>query len=230
MIPRWTIHPSEAALCSAVIERITAAADKAIAERGRFDIVLAGGNTPRTIYQGLCKVQSDWARWYVWFGDERCLPQLDNERNSKMAYDALLKHVAIPFRQIHVIQGELGASKAASSYNQQLGMLGDFDLVLLGMGEDGHTASLFPGHSWNNGYPAMAVNDAPKPPSDRVSLTASRLSRSREILFIVTGKGKQEAINAWRRGADLPAAAITSKGTLEVFMDQQAAGQQVRPR
>lgn len=230
MIPRWTIHPSEEALCSAAIERIVAAANKAIAERGRFDIVLAGGTTPRTIYQGLCKAQTDWAHWYIWFGDERCLPPEDGERNSKMAYDALLKHVAIPFRQIHVIQGELGAARAAASYNLQLGMLGDFDLVLLGMGEDGHTASLFPGHSWNNGDPAMAVSDAPKPPSDRVSLTAARLSRSREVLFIVTGKGKQEAVNAWRRGAILPVAAITSKGILEVFMDQQAAGQQVRSR
>jgi 6-phosphogluconolactonase len=230
MIPRWTILPTEAALCSTVIERIVDAANKAIAERGRFDIVLAGGSTPRTIYQGLCKAQTDWARWYVWFGDERCLPVEDGDRNSKMAYDAFLKHVAIPFRQIHVIQAELGAARAASSYNQQLGMLGDFDLVLLGMGEDGHTASLFPGHSWNNGDPAMAVSGAPKPPSERVSLTASRLSRSRQVLFIVTGKGKQEAINAWRRGGILPAAAITSKGTLEVFMDQQAAGQQVRTR
>jgi 6-phosphogluconolactonase len=102
-------------------------------------------------------------------------------------------------------------------------MLGEFDLVLLGLGEDGHTASLFPGDSWDNGEAAIAVSNAPKPPSDRVSLTASRLSRSRQVIFIVTGASKKLAIGGWKRGVPLPAAAITSKGSLDVFMDQPAA-------
>ena len=230
MIPRWSIFPTETALCTAAIDLIVDAAAKAITQRGRFDIVLAGGTTPRAIYKELRGAQTDWKHWYVWFGDERCLPVMDAERNSAMAYDALLKHVPIPHRQIHVIAGELGAASAAANYNMQLAMLGDFDLVLLGMGEDGHTASLFPGKSWNNGDPTMAVSEAPKPPSDRVTLSVPRLSRARQVLFIVTGKGKQDAVNAWRRGAGLPASAITSKGTLDVFLDQQASGQQARPR
>lgn len=224
MIPRWTIFNSERALCEAALNLILQTAAQAIAQRGRFDIVLAGGTTPLSIYQELRKANADWARWYVWYGDERCLPPDDAERNSKMAYDAWLKHVPIPLRQIHVIPAELGAIKAAANYNMQLAMLGDFDLVLLGMGEDGHTASLFPGNAWDNGDAAIAVNGAPKPPSDRVSLSASRLSHARHVLFLVTGPGKQDAVNAWRRGTILPVAAISSKGPLDVFLDP-AAGQ-----
>jgi 6-phosphogluconolactonase len=230
MIPRWTLFNSEQELSAAALDLVVQKADQAIAQRGRFDIVLAGGLTPRSIYKELPKAKADWARWYVWFGDERCLPPDDAERNSKMAYDAWLKHVKIPLRQIHVIPAELGAVKAAANYNMQLAMLGDFDLVLLGMGEDGHTASLFPGNSWDNGDAAIAVSGAPKPPSERVSLSASRLSHARHVVFLVTGKNKQEAVNAWRRGTYLPASAISSKGPLEVFLDQQASGQQVKAR
>jgi 6-phosphogluconolactonase len=225
MIPRWTTFPSDAALCKSVLDIIVETAAQAIALRGRFDIVLAGGTTPRKIYQDLKTVQTDWARWHIWYGDERCLPPDDAERNSKMAYDTLLRFVAIPTRQIHPIPAELGAAIAANNYNRQLGMMGEFDLVLLGLGEDGHTASLFPGDTWDNGEATIAVSNAPKPPSDRVSLTASRLSRSRQVIFIVTGAGKQQAIGAWRRGTPLPASAITSKGPLDVFMDLAASGQ-----
>jgi 6-phosphogluconolactonase len=223
MIPRWTIFPSDQALCKAALDIILQTATQAIAQRGRFDIVLAGGSTPRSIYESLRSAQADWPHWYIWYGDERCLPADDTERNSKMAYDAWLRHVAVPPRQNHVIQAELGAAKAAANYNMQLGMLGDFDLVLLGMGEDGHTASLFPGNPWDNGDAAIAVNAAPKPPAERVSLSATRLSRARQVLFIVTGAGKKVAVNAWRRGTPLPASAITSKGPLDVFLDQAAA-------
>jgi 6-phosphogluconolactonase len=223
MIPRWTTFTSDKALRTAALDLIVQTAAQAIAQRGRFDIVLAGGTTPRAIYEELRNVQTDWARWYVWYGDERCLPPTDAERNSKMAYDAWIRHVAIPPRQHHVIATEMGAARAAANYNLQLGMLGDFDLVLLGLGEDGHTASLFPDSSWDNGEAAIAVSDAPKPPADRVSLTASRLSRARQVLFIATGAGKKAAVHAWRRGTPLPASAITSKGALDVFLDQAAA-------
>ncbi len=223
MIPRWTIFSSDTKLCNAVLDIIVQSAAEAIAHRGRFDIVLAGGTTPRKIYQELKKAQTDWARWHVWYGDERCLPPEDAERNSKMAYDTLLRYVAIPTRQIHPIPAELGAVNAANNYNRQLAMLGDFDLVLLGLGEDGHTASLFPGDTWDNGEAAIAVSGAPKPPSDRVSLTASRLGRAKKVVFIVTGAGKKLAVGGWKRGVPLPAAAITSKGTLDVFLDQPAA-------
>jgi 6-phosphogluconolactonase len=125
-------------------------AERAIAARGAFSIVLAGGNTPRNIYRALCDADTDWSAWHVYFGDERCLPADDPERNSHMARSAWLDHVAIPSQQIHPIPGELGPETAADSYARELAEVGEFDLVLLGLGEDGHTASLFPGGAWEH--------------------------------------------------------------------------------
>jgi 6-phosphogluconolactonase len=173
--------------------------------------VLAGGNTPSGIYRMLRTADTDWSRWQVYFGDERCLPADDAERNSRIAADAWLNHVPIPQDQVHAIPAELGASGAALAYAETLRGIGDLDLVLLGLGEDGHTASLFPGHDWGvaaSAPDALAVFDAPKPPPQRVSLSAARLSRTREALFLVEGEAKRSAVAQWRVGADIPARAI----------------------
>ncbi|MFM9912427.1 MAG: 6-phosphogluconolactonase [Methylophilaceae bacterium] len=217
-ITRWKEFPTVAALRDAAIKAVLDAASIAIAARGRFDVVLAGGTTPRDIYHVLRSAQTDWACWHIWYGDERCLPADDSERNSKMAQDVWLNHVAIPVAQIHPMPTELGAQAAVASYNQALSGVGDFDLVLLGIGEDGHTASLFPGHAWEGNTPTIAVSNAPKPPSDRVSLTASRLSQARQVLFIVTGSNKREAVQQWRSGAALPVAAIAPQAGVDVFL------------
>ncbi|MFM9912432.1 MAG: 6-phosphogluconolactonase [Methylophilaceae bacterium] len=205
-----------------VIGFVLSAAQAAIASRGRFDIVLAGGTTPRDIYQTLRAEKSDWAHWHIWYGDERCLPAVHPERNSKMAQDVWLSHVTIPAAQIHPMPTELGAKAAVAAYNQALQGVGDFDLVLLGIGEDGHTASLFPGHAWEGTTPTIAVSNAPKPPSDRVSLSASRLSQSRQVLIIVTGSNKRKAVQKWRSGVSLPVAAIAPKPGVDVYLDVAA--------
>ncbi len=105
---------------------------------------------------------------------------------------------------MHAIPGELGAAAAASAYADTLRDIGDFDMVLLGLGEDGHTASLFPDHDWGvaDGAPdTIAIPDAPKPPPERVSLSAARLSRAQSVLFLVEGGSKLDAIARWRAGA-----------------------------
>ena len=163
----------------------------------------------------------------MYFGDERCLPADDAERNSRMAADAWLDHVPIPQDQVHAIPAELGASAAALAYAETLGGVGDFDLVLLGLGEDGHTASLFPGRDWGvapSAPDALAVFDAPKPPPQRVSLSAARLSRTREVLFLVEGEAKRSAVARWRAGEQLPAGAIRLASGVDVLVESALLG------
>lgn len=167
-------------------------------------------------------VDADWSRWHVYFGDERCLPVDDAERNSAMVATVWLNHVPIPCAQVQVIPAELGASAAALAYAQTLRGVGIFDLVLLGLGEDGHTASLFPGHDWGSAADAtdvLAVFDAPKPPRQRISLSARRLSRTCEALFLVAGETKRSAVAQWCVGADIPARAVRPAAGVDVLVE-----------
>jgi 6-phosphogluconolactonase len=219
---RWLGVADAAALREAACRRILDASARAIEQRGQFLIVLSGGNTPRGIYRKLRTARTDWLRWKLYFGDERCLPANHAGRNNRMAADAWLSHVPIPQDHIHTIPAELGASAAALAYAKTLRRVGDFDLVLLGLGEDGHTASLFPGRDVGDapGAPdALAVFDAPKPPPERVSLSAARLSRAREVLFLVEGEAKRDAVARWRAGEPLPAAAIRPAGGVDVLVE-----------
>lgn len=219
---RWDGVADVAALYDSACRRILGAAGDAIRQRGRFLIVLAGGNTPQAVYRRLRDADADWSRWQVYFGDERCVPAGDCARNSRMAAEAWLDHVAIPTDQVHAIPTELGAQAAAQAYANTLHDVGDFDLVLLGLGEDGHTASLFPDHDRGGGAhaaDALAVADAPKPPPQRVSLSARRLSRARAVLFLVTGEAKHDAVTRWRAGADIPARAIRPAAGVDVLVE-----------
>jgi 6-phosphogluconolactonase len=219
---RWHSYGTTAELEQAAAQAILHAAQQAIRRHGAFHIVLAGGTTPRRVYELLQKADADWPAWHVYFGDERCLPPGHAERNSRMAALAWLDHVAIPSTQIHPIPAENGAEIAASAYAQTVDSIKQFELVLLGLGEDGHTASLFPHHEWGTlpDSPAvLAVHDAPKPPPDRVSLSARRLGKARQVMFLVTGASKQQAVTSWRNGADIPAAAITPENKVDVFLE-----------
>ncbi|MEO5560013.1 MAG: 6-phosphogluconolactonase [Dokdonella sp.] len=203
-------------------ERILVAAADAIAARGSFRIVLSGGSTPRSTFLSLRDADTDWSRWQIFFGDERCLSIDDPERNSRMARDAWLDHVALPREHIHAIPAELGADAAARAYADTLREIGDFDLVILGLGEDGHTASLFPDHDWGTAADApdtLAVHDAPKPPPQRVTLTAARLARARAVLFLVEGESKHAAIARWRAGGNIPAREIRPATGVDVLVE-----------
>jgi len=219
---RWHCYRTTAELEAAAVRAILLAAQLAISQRSEFHIVLAGGNTPRRIYETLPSADTDWSSWYVYFGDERCLPADHAERNSRMAGLAWLDHVGIPAAQIHVIEAERGAELAADRYAQIVGRVEQFDLVLLGLGEDGHTASLFPHHDPGNTPDApavLAVHDAPKPPPDRVSLSAFRLGAARQVMFLVTGEAKRQAVQDWRNGMDIPAAVIKPAGGVDIYLE-----------
>ena len=219
---RWHGCNTTAELEQAVVRAVLDAARQAIAQRSGFHIVLTGGKTPRRMYEMLCAADTDWRGWHVYFGDERCLPRTDAERNSLMAELAWLNHVPIPASQIHPIPAESGAAAAAKAYMQVLAGVSLFDMVLLGLGEDGHVASLFPGHTLGDSpaSPAViAVHDAPKPPPARVSLSAWRLSATRQLLFLVSGMAKHQAVRDWRNGAPLPAACITPANGVDIYLE-----------
>jgi 6-phosphogluconolactonase len=180
---------------------IIAEAEAAIHERQIFRIILAGGSTPQRTYEMLAGMAQDWSAWEIFWSDERCLPAEHAGRNSRMAQDVWLSLVAIPVRQIHPIPAELGAVQAAAAYSTLIVDCSPFDLVLLGMGEDGHTASLFSTRCEQ--APVIAVHDAPKPPSERVSLSFETLRACRKQLVLIAGAKKSPALGAWQQGADL---------------------------
>lgn len=219
---RWHGFADAPTLQQEAFARILRAADAAIEARGRFDLVLAGGSTPQAVYHLLRGANADWSRWWIWYGDERCLPPEHADRNSRMAAINWLDHVAIPAAQTRPIAAEWGAQAGARDYAQVLQTLGWFDLVLLGLGEDGHTASLFPGRDVHDDGSAtmIAVFDAPKPPAQRISMSATRLGQARAVLFLVSGESKRDAVQRWRDGADIPARTIAPLDGVDVLVEQ----------
>lgn len=222
-IRRWHIYPDAEAMCQRAADAIVRVAAQTIADRGSFSIVLTGGSTPREVYRRLRHAHSDWARWHVYIGDERCVPVGHGERNDAMARETWLAYVAIPDAQIHMMPAELGPEAGARRYAEAIGGIDRFDLVLLGLGEDGHVASLFPDNA-ARGLPGdvVPVRNSPKPPPERISMSASRLSRSDQVFFLVAGPAKRQALAAWRRGDAIPAAEVTPAGGIDIFADRSA--------
>ncbi|HEY8095062.1 MAG TPA: 6-phosphogluconolactonase [Methylobacter sp.] len=219
---RWHYLDTAEEVAQAACRKILSAATSAISERGKFKLVLAGGGTPEKVYRLLAESKADWANWHIYYGDERCLPVDHQDRNSLMASQVLLDNVAIPANQIFTMPAELGPEVAAYRYKLAVSKAGTFDMVLLGMGEDGHTASLFPGHQHPQDELVHAVYNSPKPPPERVSISARALSNTRELIFLITGANKQEAVNLWRSGADLPVASIDPENPIDVYIDSEA--------
>jgi len=219
---RWHEYPDKVALQDAAVSAILDSAAFSIHERGHFNLVLAGGETPREIYQRLRAAPTDWSLWHIYFGDERCMPPTEAELNSRMAGEAWLDHVPIPPTQIHIIPSEPRADKAAQEYAQTLRGVDLFDLTLLGLGKDGHTASLFPGNEWGiapDSPDTLAVFTSPIRPPQRISLSAARLNRSRQIIFLVSGESKHKAVARWRAGENIPARAIMGENGVDVLVE-----------
>ncbi len=213
----WRIEADAAAVADAACRLIGSAARNAIAERKKFRLVLAGGSTPLATYRRLANSDQQWKRWELYYGDERCLPAHDPRRNSQMVIETGLanrvgKHYPIPT--------ELGAKPAATGYRELIKGRLPFDMVLLGMGEDGHAASLFRGHDWPE-KSVFAVKNAPKPPPERVTLGVKTLQDCRAMLVLVTGESKIEAVRQWRDGADLPVARVSDVDRALVLVERK---------
>jgi 6-phosphogluconolactonase len=214
-LPEFTVYETP----EDVAESAAADIASALAEGART-LVLAGGNTPKRCYELLALAEVQWGRVTILFGDERCVPPDHPESNFKMARAALLDRVAPA--SVHRIPAELGPDEAADLYSHVVASLAPLDVVLLGAGEDGHTASLFPGHPevHAQGW-AVGVRNAPKPPPDRVSLTLPALQGARRVIVLATGAGKADAVARAKRG-EVPSGMIAGARWL---IDRAAAAQ-----
>jgi 6-phosphogluconolactonase len=197
--------------------------------RAGGSVVLTGGSTPRQAYEVAAELQPDWSRVELWWGDERCVPPHDDRSNYRMAKEALLDRLEQQPGSVHRIHGELGRDAGADEYAAELATVGSFDLVLLGLGPDGHIASLFPG------FPTLDVTDRDvlgseaghEPFVDRVSLTLPRLCATRELLFLVAGDDKSDAVSrafAGEPSRETPGSlARATDGTTRAVLDRAAA-------
>jgi 6-phosphogluconolactonase len=223
----------------AATARFAEIADESVRARGRFSVALSGGSTPRRIYELLAgedfRARVDWSKAHVFFGDERCAPPEDEASNYRAAREALLSRVGVPAQNVHRMIGEGDAAANARLYEDELrSFFGDasppaFDLVMLGLGEDGHTASLFPGTPALEERGAWVVaNWVEKLGAYRLTLTAPVINRAAHVMFVVTGAGKaeslREVLEGEREPRRLPAQLIQPVGgSLEWFIDRAAA-------
>jgi 6-phosphogluconolactonase len=220
-MPRIHHFASQAILVDALRARIAALAQACLEQQGYFSIILAGGSTPRALYSQLRDLSTDWRHWHIYFGDERYLPARDPDRNDTMAAAVWLDHVPIPPSHIHGVPAADNVAAAAAAYASILEQAPGFDLALLGLGEDGHTASLFPGDitACNSTELAVAITNAPKPPAERVSMSPACLSTPTAVWFMVTGDSKRQALQEWLAGAQLPPLSIKPRGGVDIFTD-----------
>jgi 6-phosphogluconolactonase len=202
-----------------------------LAEQARAggSAVLTGGSTPRRAYEVAAELEPDWSRVELWWGDERCVPPADDRSNFGMAKKALLDRLAHEPVAVHRMRGELGREAGAYDYVDELAGIGDFALVLLGLGPDGHIASLFPG------FPTLDVTDrnvvgteaGHEPFVDRISMTLPRLCATRELLFLVAGEDKADAVARALAGEPSHATpgslARAAGGTTRAVLDRAAA-------
>lgn len=217
--PTITLAADSEDVARTVADRIGRAARTALAARGRADICLAGGSTPLRAYELVAATLDDFSNVHFWYGDERCVPVDDPRSNHGEA----LARLQTPRARFHPMPGELGPFDGARVYEEELGAT-VFDLALLGMGPDGHTASLFPGHPLLESRDLVAgIDDAPKPPPQRITLTLPALNRSRGLLLAVAGADKADALTRVleRPGGATPAS-LLSRARLEIVCDPLA--------
>jgi 6-phosphogluconolactonase len=200
------ILPNNAALAQAAAQEFHKAAESAVQERGQFSVALSGGNTPRTVYSLLASEhkQLPWDRIHIFFGDERHVPPDHPDSNFRMATESLLSKVPIPEKNIHRIHAELDAEAAATEYDQQLVNffhlsnleMPRFDLIFLGIGPDGHTASLFPGSNvLTESSRRVMANWVEKFKTFRITFTFPVLNHAAEVVFLVSGADKAQILS-----------------------------------
>jgi len=236
--PTVEVHPSKQSLSDAAAARFVTALAEAQATRGVAQVALTGGSMGSAIFASVLSTAGrgdvDWSQVYVWWGDERYLPRGDPDRNDTQNDDAGLSQLGLDGGKVFRVEGpdaSPSAEASASSYGATVRDFGrgEFDVVLLGVGPDGHVASLFPHHPAQRitDAVAVAVHESPKPPPDRVSLTFEALNRTREVWFLVAGSDKADAVAAaLAHGADrwdVPASGVRGSVATRWLLDEAAA-------
>ena len=231
--PELLIHTDAEDLAFSVAERLITALADAQSTGGVAQLVLTGGRVAAEVYRAVAgspaKVEVDWHRVEFWWGDERFLPDGDPERNETQARDALLSALDVDPARVHPMPADTGqgAEAAAAAYADELEAAGPptFDVLMLGVGPDGHVASLFPGYPQLEvlDVAVVAVHDSPKPPPTRVSLTMPLLNRAREVWFVVSGEDKADAVATALAEGDVPAAHPKGENRTLWLLDQAAA-------
>ncbi len=226
-------------LSRAAMELTVSLSQKAVAAAGRSTIALSGGSTPKKLYTLLASAPGrdavQWSQVHLFWADERCVTKDDSESNFKLAYDSFLSSVPIPAENIHRIRGELGPSRAARAYEDDMrrffggASIPSFDIILLGVGQEGHTASLFPGSSALRETTRLALPVYLKRSRrDRVTLSLPVLNHAASVLFLASGSAKAEAVAAILEGGNAhhyPAGLVQPPhGQVTWFLDREAAG------
>ena len=217
---QWHIYSDNGQLAQALGDFLIEAVTQVLQEQPRCNIALPGGNTPAPILASLAKQNLPWEQIHWYLGDERCYPINHAERNDTMIRQMLWSQLPVSDEHFHPIPTELGPEQAAELYSEDIRRSGGMDIVFLGMGEDGHTASLFPGNpALEKTEPAVPVYQSPKPPDERVSLSIPTLSQAAFKIVLTTGVGKYPAIKQIKAGETLP---INCIGDLHWFVDEAA--------
>ena len=213
-MPEFAVFETPEDVAESAAAEIAAALDE-----GARTLTLAGGTTPMRCYELLAQADVRWGRVTILFGDERCVAPEHPDSNYRAARAVLLDRVAPA--SVHRMPAELGPDEGAELYSRIVASLAPLDVVVLGVGEDGHTASLFPGHPevQATGW-AIGVRNSPKPPPERVSLTLPALQGARKVLVLATGPGKADAVARAKRG-EVPSGMIASARWL---IDRAASG------
>lgn len=202
---------------SSIIEKINLLSQIEIKCNNTFKIVLTGGETAKELYSRMRKMKTDWSKWIFYFGDERISIKDDKILNSYMAEQMLLDHLPIKPGQVFKIPSYLGSELGALEYSKFVCFADPFDLVLLGLGEDGHIASLFPGNEWYSDKQAIPIFNSPKLPSERISLSMNRINNSKNIIIITKGESKQKIVEKLMKESSFPVNALQPYGELVCF-------------
>ncbi len=231
-----TIWPDALALSHAVAQLIVIESNKAVQEKGFFSIALSGGNTPKLLFQLLVKPlyknNIPWKKTIIAFGDERFVAPTSDESNYKMANDALLKHVPVPVKNILIVPTvKITPAQSAKTYEaaikKHISNKHPFDLLLLGIGEEGHTASIFPKSELIKNKKDWVKNVwVAEKNMDRISFTLPFINQARHIAFLVSGENKAAIIKRIfsKSGTALPAAMVKATKNTFWFLDEAAAG------
>lgn len=219
---QWHIYKTSQQASTAAATYLESAIRNILKTNSQCNIALPGGNSPVECLKIISTKDLPWEKIHWYLGDERCYPVGHDDRNDTMIREYLWSAITIQEENIHPIPTELGADKAAEIYSAEIEKSKGMDIVMLGMGEDGHTASLFPNNAaLENQSPAIPVYESPKPPSDRVSLSINTIRQAKYKLVLTFGASKQQAITQVKNGDLLP---INRLGDLDWFIDEAAIG------